>query len=618
MIYRHLILIYLIIFVGACDSLTYSHEGEPYTTIIPDEIVSTLDFNSSQDTLYAAGIVHFNYSIDLNGKNLTSIRVYVDSSLVEITTDLKSIFFNTRYYINGLHDISLEVWVNSESGSLANKFGQEYLVSTLSKKIWIRNDLFEVPFKILSIDEFEGALKLTWEKLPLLDFKVLFIIRAEIINGREYNQIRAASIYDSNVNSWIDSAYVGGSYIYRVQYVFGGHDVFSESKIYEDIPAQIKSVQAIDDTRIKISWNKTKYHASLNNYVLLRASEYNSDHNWYEEVISDLSINDSVFIDEPGFGNEVFYSIASVGSENFQSNSKPMSGYIGVKGGEYITDVQFTNGNNGLYINRWTKLDPNSFNIVYTGSKYFSISKSGRYGYTNNYIQDDYYPTHSFSIINTETLLSNSEVIFTDDILGYYSTNYNFRVTENGYCLYVGSIYLPNGGYSPPELVLLDPKEKQIITKDSTGYYFDHFDVSEFSDEGEYIAVNNSRLYNLNNKKFILLRELEGTIIGFSNSGKEYIYREGNNFSLINCKNNTLISSFEVEEQLRNITIDPKTGLLGARIENSSKYNIYNISTGIIEKELKLFNGDTDSWMTCHLVNSSLISSYGFFMKLND
>ena len=611
---------FLLLFTfNSCD-LIYSPVSENFVNISPPNAKMSINLATAGDTVFVNGEVDIHYSVDTQGKTLSHLNVFIDSTLSAVTENPTSFTFHSSNYSDGLHKLSLEAWVNSGNGSLADRLNNEFLVS---RRVWyvsIDNHSFLNKFQIDSVYCDNGALTVKWPRYPYTNFVSYTLYKAVYdANGNLGGFNKYFTTGNKAVCTYTDTFYMGGPVKYYVA-IKTDHELYaSPEKLFNDSASSILSISKLDDDSVKIVISKVKYYRNIKKISISKA--YESGYSW--TPISTTSLNDTVFHDAPGFGIGLNYSIIYYGIYGQQAQSALKTYYQGTQipyfdGMQYIPQ---TNSYYFFYQTRTERWDASSMSFIAQGIGKILVSSLGSFAFANNYNRFwDPYP-HSVTRVDPLTLQKIGNTLITDYYTGYYSTDDKFAVSESGLLAYLSFRY--DGGsdlQGPPATMIFDPDIPGVIAKDSTASYYNYeFPISKLTDEGEYFIPSSSRyIYNLTGRTLKKISSTAPWPACFTPSGKEFVvpttYPSG--FAIYSCKNGSLIKSFTIPDDLSNLSVDPVSGYLGAYISSIQKYRIYNLNNGKLVKEILLPYRAT-YYTYFYLYNSTLFSTRGYYLKLS-
>lgn len=595
----------------SCKNMVFSPEGENIVDVEIPHTPMTIDLDNATDTLFIFGTTDFKYSVNTNGKSFSRINIYLDSTRVATSYD-KTTFagFKSEDYPSGAHKLRLELWARSGSGSLGDKAGAEFLVSTRAWDIFIDNrwlvDIFPKPDVAIG----NGMPVISWTKYPYHNFYYYEVYKARLSSeGETPSDYRfVARITDPSVTSCKDSNFTLGITAYKVVLKAFKTEKHSAHQVFTDKPGV--TVTTLDNQKIKVVWNKPKCYASFKSYRLfMQAADYYAADVY---TVDFSSLSDTSYTDDRGFGRPYSYWVACFGNDTYYS--APASTGTGTQFfNGTIQSFQYVPELNSIYLNGNTRVDASSLKVVAESKNAFKISSAGRLVVTNSSSEDNYRP-HSFTLADPLTFQSVSRKMYTDELMGFYSTNNVLLPSETGMCLYMGSKIVNNNYTWPNMAVVVKMNPYSLISVDSSSFtdISGVSSISRLSDEGEYILGVGPSMLNLKDGKLTKLygTNLNGAPAVFTVSGKEYVRVNQGTAYIYRCSDNSLVRSFPVGERTIEFMIDPATGYLG--IHNFSDFVIYDMTNGKLLKTINISGS-----LKYFLANSTLFSYNGYYMKVN-
>lgn len=614
--YLNLFISFLIIplLLVSCKDMIFSPEGENFVDIKAEAVPMTIDLDKAQDTILVMGTVNFNYTIDTKGKVFSKIEVFLDTAHIATTYDEKQFpQFNSAQYPSGPHKLIMQIWAHSGTGSLGDVTGREYLVSTYQWNLFIDNRVLTEPLKIEKAALENGTQVITWQQYPFRNFISYEIYKAQDeFSGTPDNFKKIATITSLTDTKFTDTEFVGGTAVYKVIVNSYKSQIGSPTvKCYSE-PAEISSVNVIDDQKVQINWRKIKYYANLKKYVLYSESPSQSLH----PVATLTNASDTTYTDNCGFGEQVTYYVRSYGGSDYSSSVRSLKGVSGQTGSNlnisWISSVEYFPELASFYINGCRRLDGTSMKTLAEFNGHIVFSNSGKVAVANStaFTSDQSAP-HSFTTVDPLTLQMTSQTRYTNELVGYYSTALNMVVSETGVCFFTGYRFQNQVSYGPPYGALVSLNPYSLAWKDSTIDFVGFgSSISKMTDEGEYILSPGRHMINLKNGRMIFLYEDASGI--FLPSGKEYLEFTNGMASVYSCKFHTLIRSFPINSSIVQKMIDPATGYLGC-VSTDSKFTVYDPLSGSKIKEVKILG----AYSTYYFANSTLFSTKGLYLKLN-
>jgi hypothetical protein len=269
----------------------------------PDTVMINLSLVPVGDTILITGPTTLSYNI--NTYNLTMyIAVF---SLIDRTWELEnpvgSFYVDPHLWSNGYYPLTLAVYTNSGSGSLADHVGAEGYLAEKQWTIMINktepvdtSDVIHKPILTYSITK-DKFLKVTWQKCVSDDFDN-YQIECTSSHFIFYHEIAEAK--DS---FYIDTCYVGDSVSYRVCINTKpsiGTSIWSDPLVVNE-PFPTMEIEQFGLDSLRIVWNKSKFKCR---YSLFYSKNY--------EFIVSMDTIRSIVVDHPGFPDDVSFTLFTV------------------------------------------------------------------------------------------------------------------------------------------------------------------------------------------------------------------------------------------------------------------------------------------------------------------
>ena len=256
------------------------------------------------DTIHITEKQLIDYTINTYGLILKKVEFKIGPYLLwDMTSTSGSFTIDPSNLSNGFYELSMNVYTNSGSGSLADKLnGEGYLAqrnwmvkisgqTTTSPDSTIDNTP-TVPVKVKSMITPDGYLKFIWNKVKRKDF---YMYQIHCSAGSSPVDIQRTNANDT---TYKDSTYVGGTLYFRVDYsrlhdnsaVYGVDITLNET--YPTISITGKGLDSII-----VHWAKSKYRARYEVHDDATAVIFKSD------------ADTSVTISAPAFGSSVKYTL---------------------------------------------------------------------------------------------------------------------------------------------------------------------------------------------------------------------------------------------------------------------------------------------------------------------
>ncbi len=532
------------------------------------------------------------YNFNTFGLKINHAEFSIKENKWQVFNNYGNFNINPNLFEVGIDTLTLKLYTNSGSGSIADNIGQEgYYVE---KKWIVIFDTRPAPRlnSYKSITK-EGYLKITWDKCEQYNFEYYEIYGT--LGKHSVNK----KIYDINNNFYIDSLFIGGNIHFNTNcYVV--NDFNSGSILNTQEPSPELYFEDIGLDSLRIFWNKSKFNA---NYKI---NLYNSS----ETLVENL--NDTTYkIEQFGFGKYVSYSLyaKSIITDEY----------------DYYDYKTHALGNK--IETNWPEFAYNSFEKVF---------------YTNSHDEIHCYDIESISIVNTlhiDNLIyqgnyscpTNSSKIATNS--SDYIYIFDNKLLENPIRITSSSLNLPMsldhfflanndilaisyyGKY-----ILIDINTKEIITSiDITDYpYYSKWacitstqDVSSAC----FVTRNGLKLYSINNnivsETYNDDRSYKSAYFNPQNQNQLFLTFEFNKtIEIRNTSDFSLLDVINLPSKTVIQNIDPVTGYL--LVSDYENLYIIDISSHEIKKTIKC------SAYKSKLFNSVLLTRDGYALNISN
>lgn len=273
-IYRSVFLC-LACLIGSC---TFEPD-ENFVTVDPSPkaeltgvTMSSIDLMEAQpDTIELfARATTLQATFNFNNVTLTKINVYIDGKLKQ-TSGQNTIAFVlfAKDYADGVHQIKLEVFTNSGTGSLADRLGQEVVYW---EKTWVfsLHRLAPPEIKITKIAPQNGRLLIEWESSGVRTEKK---IELKYGTGFATTATWSYTITDPNQTSLIDNRFIEGPLSVSITNVAIDPIITSPKTTRTETftPPTIQQTTIADDGQVTLKWNRSLFYDNVKHYTL----EYN-------------------------------------------------------------------------------------------------------------------------------------------------------------------------------------------------------------------------------------------------------------------------------------------------------------------------------------------------------
>jgi len=228
-----------------------------------------LSITPVSDTIYISEKQVFNYTTNTYGLKLQKVKFYIDSYLQwEMTSTSGSFTLDAAYLSNGVYVLSMDVYTNSGTGSLADKLGGE---GYLAHRFWtvkinkkITGGTTEPVDSTIDTSPTVPIRDINWEILPggYLKFSWSKVKRKDFYNYQISWSVFSQNImhYKANDTTYIDSTYIGGSKTFKVDYnrLHDNMAIYGQSVTLNDAyPIVSATGKGLDS--VTVHWAKSKY-----------------------------------------------------------------------------------------------------------------------------------------------------------------------------------------------------------------------------------------------------------------------------------------------------------------------------------------------------------------------
>lgn len=207
---------------------------------------------STDDTIKIFQATNLNFNFDTDGLGVLLAEMTLQDRRWEFSSRSGSVDIDPDNFDNGLFKLSLTMYLQSGSGSLADKLGAEGYQITKEWNILIddRNVTNTPPIKSINDD---GYLVINWPECRSDNF-----IGYEISYGSQIH-FEVDTITERSQNYLVDSLYIGGRYSFRVTCILVDGNQRGELFSFEEPPPQIY-VEEISIDSLRIMWDKSPYN----------------------------------------------------------------------------------------------------------------------------------------------------------------------------------------------------------------------------------------------------------------------------------------------------------------------------------------------------------------------
>lgn len=586
--YKLFIIVQICLFLLSCDyklDETYFKEITP-----PDEsVVLDLSLIPVEDTIFIFRETAIQFSLNSSNYKVHSGSefTYKDMHWQFGERKTKTITISPDYRDFSIDTLSLRVVTNSNTGSLADQLGYEgyYL-----EKHWIVITDTRVPDNLTVNHEIteDGFLKIFWNKCEQYNFKSYEI---ELLD-------KTVTINDQGQNFYVDSTFVGGSYIYSVKtdvyWPSGSFGSYGYENVSYELPRLRMEQDGIDSARIY--WDKSLFTCQ---YTLLDESDniiFKSDR--------DTTCNISRIL----FDNWKEYKliVSAFNKDHYDRYANCIEGYL------YIIEE-------GIHYNYYPTFtySPYTQNLYSATSRDFFSHRGISTNLYNARYSIDAWPSE-IGVVACPTnspmvaLLSSERIsVFKDEMLNgvikipYKNTTVeHFLFSDNNKLAIVA-----DGRFD-----LMDISTKTVVTTIDIPNYpkvhsWSHFTTSQDARYFCFATTNGVQIYNISNegitRHFSDARSYKSAYFNPMNSAQLLLTIENSNeIEVRNVNNFNLEETIQLPSPMYIENIDPSTNYI--LMTNNEELAVIDLNTGGV-----IINKRFNPGKRIYLFNNNIFSRRG-------
>jgi len=596
-------LIYIFPFIISCEfepgEIPDSHKEKPSET--PPAI--TLDITPETEILWVNESVVIKYHANVTPRKLLKVEFAVDGTLVyEREWDLQGTLEMTldiSPYADGMHKLTMTFTTNSNSGSIADKTGNEGYLYTLEWPLLIDRDPgHALTLQILPVDE---GVRLQWEEFNHPAFKNYTITKY----SDSYIQSKTlAVITDPIATDFIDTTYLEGE---KASYIIGLNEPYGTSKTYSEIP-EPPTIDQTGPFSINFSWMKTRNPKMLDYYLI-----YNQNSN--SVPTKNLFVHDadstSKSLDNVYFGTtykfilqyipkNYTYGVPSYrinGAEKSFTLGEPMETHEVSRSIPGTNDIFLIKGNQVNKYNMETGQSTPFLNVHFDNSWVINVSPDGsKYGYSSY---------NEFIVRSTSTneiLYTLSDTVYDAYRLTMYTLSSNNRVLA---------------AYEDGKMIIFDLATRKQVAKTNFG----SFVYAKISPDGNHVIArdynyNTTQIYyEIADTSFVeIARSQDGSAlqryVTFSPDNRLYLFYTGR-VEIRDVQDFSIINQYELPEGYIEAWDFDSDQLLATDYYNHRTY-VMDINSGGNKKMILLGSDGFNN-----LKNNYLTSGIGRKLKLD-
>ena len=511
------------------------------------------------------------------------VSLYIDSQLVNQTTNLVYIGFNSESFPDGVHQIKIEFLVPTGSGSLADKFGAEYFAIEKQFPAYIDNREPVNPPELGAISLVNTRPVLKWNKYEYYNFQDYRIYR-KFLNVNTDSLL--AVIKNRNITEYADSTYLGGNVQYKIELAAKSKKLSSPYSNFEGSIATLSSPAIISNNHIQLTWSRCEYDANFEYYEIRKGIENLAGIVSYQSLVKIYDIDSTDFVDRNAeFGRPLNYQLF-LGNEKLSINSNIQEILLGNEC-PYFDFISFvptartfclyavTNGQTDVEYNS-ILIYENNYDIIKLNGFLIFFSPDGERAYKKRNIWNSGI-LYQVDPLNIDVVLDSVQIVNEN---GQVCSFTQFYITNNGLAV----LYDLNSS----DYIFFNVLNKQhYATIDWNSFDY----IVSVSPNGKYFINGDGSFYQVDYKTFTNLYTIgsaERYQLCFTDDDEKYVVTNNRSISIKRSIDQSVINQFQIEEDLYGLVIDPISGYLGGSTRATEKYRIYNLLDGSKIKEIPL------------------------------
>ena len=327
-----------VLFIASCS---YKLKDEYFRDLAPgsDPPMVTISIDGEGDSLLLTSHHTYNVRVNAGSRHCLFYRLYindVEESFQQASGDQFSIDPLNSINQNGLYKLTIEVAINSGTGSIGDKTGAEgYLVrKDFSLFVLINPNAFN---PVLHFATENGRLKITLDVPPDIEnVRKIIISKSVIVSDPE----PLATVYGTSHFVYYDPTYVGESAYYYIQVFLGDpsgtvyYPLCEGSSYCGGDPGQLSVTSSARGFPL-LKWTKNRYFSNFGSYRIYMTQ---TGHSGYQLVSTVNNLSDTIFesVGAP-LGPYLDYRVASVPLQlpSFYNDEVAIDYYSGNSAGTY-------------------------------------------------------------------------------------------------------------------------------------------------------------------------------------------------------------------------------------------------------------------------------------------
>ncbi len=493
---KYLFIIFITFLLSSCE---FAPKGEFYPEVKePTEPPNiSIELNLATDTIIVEYYDNLVFKFQSDDEEIHWVKLYIDNTSCGTYEQNSGTFSITAHDCGnsiGTHEMRLEAFTSSGSGSIADAFGLE---GFLFSKTWvlIMKEHWDYHLKVNSIKPDNGSLKISWEKFNGFDFKE-YIIYKSLYDGSGDDTL--AVIKDQHTTSIYDTAYVGEKVYYKVDVnTTDDREYRGEGMEYEDTIPQV-FVGPTNNNRFTLVWNRSKFVRNIAYYEIYEWNSYTSNYKKIAQV--DNPTDTLCVLDNLAFAvkHNLYLILIPKKMPSYLSGFGDKRLFLGTEtegfvGNEFYGYSVFTPIGDFMYYKTYSAIYEFNYKTeeitdclkATDGSiDSYSVSPNRKFitavTSSNNYI-----------LYNVET--KDKKTYSANDLIGYEYARYNHSVSDIG----IGVFEKPENG-----LLVYDFINEKVVMDIKPGVYIGNMNISP---NGKYFIANRGRysIYEVQNDTIV-------------------------------------------------------------------------------------------------------------------
>jgi hypothetical protein len=220
--------------------------------------IQVVELNITSDTLYLYGGMEITFKFSSDHQKISTVQLLIDGTPQGyVNSESGTFYIDGGSLGEGTHDLDIEVYTASGTGSLADYIGAEGFVSSNSWKLIVGSP-YE-PGLVATAEN--GLLHLKWAEFRSSNFK-------EFIVYKSTDPYSNARVIKTTTNEFTDSLYIGEGAKYTVVSITQGDHEYSTCDLVLDPDLPVLSFTASDSNKYTVNWTRSKFFNAVSSYKI--------------------------------------------------------------------------------------------------------------------------------------------------------------------------------------------------------------------------------------------------------------------------------------------------------------------------------------------------------------